>query len=70
MKLCKDCKHFRRTWYLPAVTARCAASPGTDATGTEKYYVTGAASDLAFCQVMRLDICGPDAKLFEPKESA
>lgn len=58
LKLCKDCKHYRKDTPLES---KCA---GTEPAG----YVEGT---LALCKYNRLDYkpCGTQALLFEPKLS-
>lgn len=61
LKLCIDCKHYRRinqSMFLPA-THGCNASNLIDLTDGEPVYRQ--------CKTMRNGDCGLDAKLFEPK---
>lgn len=61
VRLCKDCRWYRRRWYQDTGTAQCAqpsvASP-----------VDG--SPILYCQSLRYEHsrCGPGGKLFESKE--
>lgn len=65
MKICKDCQHYRKE-LTPAIEHLCEKSKVTLTS-----YVTG---DVTYrysdCGFMRknADLCGEDAKLFEPKQ--
>ncbi|MCH7936628.1 MAG: hypothetical protein IH994_06005 [Proteobacteria bacterium] len=63
MKFCKDCRHIRIQGSGFAASAVC---------GHEKAArlnpVTGTANPWACLAMRGTDDCGPEAKLFEPKE--
>ena len=63
-KLCIDCKHYTLEGTSIAHLGRCMKTDDMClVTGKRKVY-----EDLSFCSTMRIKlICGPDAKLFEPK---
>ena len=65
IKLCKDCKHFRRAWLLGAKFDQCANPAVQTALGM----VRGTPS--AFCDLERGDshTCGRKGELFESKRN-
>lgn len=62
MKLCKDCKHMRRHWL-----DKLFRSYDYPKCGLTTNPVTGEPEEYCKVERFRLDRCGPEGKLFEPK---
>lgn len=67
IKLCEDCRFFQLEENCPSAS-RCGHLQATEQ--HIAYQVTralAAATAQRYCTVMRVSVCGPTAKLFEPK---
>lgn len=63
MKLCKDCKYYKRDWFFPEFS-KCWNPEAFKGINN----VTGKKLDPYFCESMRNgQECGVDAKLFEAR---
>jgi len=71
MKLCIHCKHFRGEFLTDQRFGKCAKSPVVS--DVDEYLVTGRIHgqkrEYNYCSIVRKynPACGPDGKLFEPK---
>lgn len=71
-KLCINCKHFRGEFLMDRY-GKCAKSPVVS--DVDEYLVTGRIDnrkrEYNFCSIVRKynPACGPDGKLFEPRNS-
>lgn len=65
-KYCKDCCWFREIRNIPPLPGGPKCGNPVSAISTDLVYGN---TSFTPCSIMRVDLCGPEAKLFEPKDA-
>lgn len=68
MKLCKDCKHFRPSFYEPYFGALIDAKCGSRKAGGTDVVLGGVANPDPYAARSAAGNCGPDGDFWEPKK--